>query len=254
MGWMEAGLPKLGAMGTSLSLESQVTLGGADVITHTHTHTHRWDAHWPAAQGLPLVVCDLTQNKASDDNRIIRDKSQGLQTCTGPQGREEGRFPARAAPGWPIQPQLPHPSAALHAGTPDPCYLPAPQSSPSIASSGQFSPSQPQEATSQPLLQNVIIILGLCVSGAPLFTPQHKLGSSCRSSPPPPLPAPPAWGPGKPQAREAREPAAPVSTVTPEELRWDFLPPRPTSPYLPEPPLNLRRSGLPAWPMHQRRA
>ena len=39
MGWVEVGLPKLGVTGTSLSLQSQVTLG--ERCPHIHTHTHR---------------------------------------------------------------------------------------------------------------------------------------------------------------------------------------------------------------------
>ena len=42
VGWVEVGLPKLGVTGTSLSLESQVTLGERcpHINTHTLTHTH----------------------------------------------------------------------------------------------------------------------------------------------------------------------------------------------------------------------
>lgn len=36
MGWVEVGLPKLGVTGTSLSLQSQVTLG--ERCPHRHTH------------------------------------------------------------------------------------------------------------------------------------------------------------------------------------------------------------------------
>ena len=39
VGWVEVGLPKLGVTGTSLSLQSQVTLG--ERCPHIHTHTHR---------------------------------------------------------------------------------------------------------------------------------------------------------------------------------------------------------------------
>lgn len=68
-------------------LEGQVTLG--DRCQHTHKYTH---TRILSGTG-PTIDPDLTQNYVPDDNMQITDESQRPQTCTCPQGREEGRPP-----------------------------------------------------------------------------------------------------------------------------------------------------------------
>lgn len=64
---------------------------------------------------------DLTQNNVPNDSVQILEKSQGPQTCTGPQEREESRFQVRLPQHSPARS---HTSMALHAGTAAPCHLP----------------------------------------------------------------------------------------------------------------------------------
>ena len=83
-------------------LEGQMTLG--DRCHHTHTHTHTQSKH--SSTGTSI---GLTQKDVPNDNMQITDDSQGRQTCTGPQGREEGRFQVGAALAAPTQScLLPH--------------------------------------------------------------------------------------------------------------------------------------------------
>lgn len=130
-------------------------------------------------------------------------------------------------------------STALRASTAVPChrlansYLPL-KAGPSVTSPGGSSPShsprKPLQALTAKRHHHPLL---LCLGQHP--SPQKTswaILSRLTSSPLTPL----GWGPRKPEERGAREPMAPASTVTPEALRWD-LPPQPSSPYLPGPPL-----------------
>lgn len=90
-GWVEVGLPW--HFGRSSDSGRQMS---------PHTRTHRGHSSTGTSTGL-------TQNDVPNDNMQIIDYNQGPQTCTGPQGREQGRFQVRAAPATPTQSfLLPH--------------------------------------------------------------------------------------------------------------------------------------------------
>lgn len=156
VGWMEVGLPKLGV--TGISLESQVTLGH-----RCSAPPHTQDTLWPVAQGTPLVMCDVTPNDYPDDNMNIKDKSQEPQTCSGPQGKEEGSFQSWAAPGCS--------HTTLPAPTPPQFCMPA-LPSPAILPSNSYLPLKVR-----PQVTSSGIVLSLTVPGSPftaLTTKCHR--------------------------------------------------------------------------------
>lgn len=136
----------------------------------------------------------------------IIDKSQGHQSCAGPQRRKEGRFQARAAP------TASTPLKLCMLGLLSPAifransYLPL-KACPSISSSRTFLRLWSQEAPSQPLPQCHHCPFLVRIWGTRLTSPPFTLL---------------AWVPRKAQERGPREPAAPPSTATLKELGWNL--------------------------------